>query len=274
MGSDRRPSDHYALGHSDDEIDRLETQARIVDPITRRLWLAAGVETGMKVLDVGCGAGHTTLLLADLVGEHGSVVGIDNAADAVTAAQARSHGVNQVSYVVADPTRHQFGLRFDAVVGRYVLMFQADQAAFLNAVAQHAQTGGIVAFHELDANGVTSRPPVASYDRIAQWNIDTTRRYGADPHCGSRLVATYLAAGLAAPTVVLDTVHGRGAGALDVLTRIRNLARSLLPEMERHAVATAEDVGIDTLLDRMLAETTQSDSIIVGHLEAGAYCLT
>ena len=74
----------YALGHSSDEVERLENQARIVDPITRRFWEAAGVVPGMRVLDVGCGAGHTTRLLAELVGGRGRVVGIDNAETAVS----------------------------------------------------------------------------------------------------------------------------------------------------------------------------------------------
>ena len=88
MGTRQDRSGLYALGHSDDELDRLETQARIVDPVTRRFWAAAGVGLGMRVLDVGCGAGHTTMLLAQMVGEHGQVVGIDNAAPAVAAARA------------------------------------------------------------------------------------------------------------------------------------------------------------------------------------------
>lgn len=271
MGS-QRVSGRYALGHSDEEVERLDTQARIVDPITRRLWVQAGVQPGMRVLDVGCGAGHTTLVLADLVGEDGAVVGIDNAAKAITTARTRSHGLPQVTYVHGDPTAQAFDVPFDAVVGRYVLMFQPDPAAFLAAVARHARPGGIVSFHELDASGVTSRPPVPTFDRVASWNTEVTRRYGADPHFGSRLYSTYLAAGLSEPSALVAAVSGQGAGALDVLTQMRNLARSLLPEMERFGVASPAEVGIDTLLDRMSAEATATCSTVVGHLQVGVYC--
>ncbi len=262
----------YALGHSDEELDRLEAQARIVDPLTRRFWEWAGVGPGMRVLDVGCGAGHTTLLLADMVGEHGAVVGIDIAAEAIGVAMSRSRDRSNVSYVNGDPGNHAFDAPFDAVVGRYVLMFQPDPAGFLAAAAAHARPGGVVSFHELDANGIASRPPVPSFDQVASWNAEVTRRYGANPHFGSSLYAVYLTAGLPEPTILTDTIHGQGADAADVLTQVRNLARSLLAEMEDLGVATRDQVGIDTLLDRMLAEATATQSIVVGHLQLGAYC--
>ncbi len=272
MGIGEDNSSKYALGHSDEELHRLAAQARIVDPVTRRFWEGAGVVPGMRVLDVGCGAGHTTLLLADLVGEHGHVVGIDNAAEAVAAAQARSRDRGNVSYVHGDPAGHAFDALFDAVVGRYVLMFQPDPAAFLATAARHARPGGVVAFHELDASGVTSRPPVPTFDRVASWNAEVTRRYGANPNFGASLYAVYLTAGLAEPTLLTDAIHGQGADAADVLLQARNLARSLQAEMERFGVATRDEVGIDTVLDRMLAEATATDSIVVGHLQVGAYC--
>jgi SAM-dependent methyltransferase len=272
MGSTEGRSGRYALGHSDTELERLEVQARIVDPLTRRFWRAAGVGAGMRVLDVGCGAGDTTLLLADLVGESGAVVGIDVAASAIAAARSRSPGYANVSYVHAAPGSDAVGTAFDAVVGRYVLMFQPDPAAFLAAAAAHARPGAVVCFHELDAHGIASRPAVPTFDQVTSWNTEVSRRYGADPHLGSSLYATFLTAGLREPTILTGAIHGRGAGAVDVLTQVRNLARTLLAEMQSLGVATPEQVGIDTLLDRMLAEATATDSVVVGHLQVGAYC--
>ena len=150
-------------------------------------------------------------------------------------------------------------------------MFQPHPVSFLRAVARHARPGGVVCFHELDANGVTSAPPVPTFDRLASWNTEVTRRYGADPNFGASLYATYLAAGLARPVLLAEAVHGQGAGAADVLSQVRNLARSLLGEMERFGVATRDQVGIDTVLDRMTAEAIATDSVVVGHLQVGVY---
>ncbi len=47
----------YVLGHSEHELERLEAQAYLINPITERFFRAAGVGPGMRVLDVGSGAG-------------------------------------------------------------------------------------------------------------------------------------------------------------------------------------------------------------------------
>ena len=69
------PSDTYALGRSAAETQRLIRQAQIYGPLTRQFFATAGITAGMKVLDVGSGAGDVALLLADLVGPRGAVVG-------------------------------------------------------------------------------------------------------------------------------------------------------------------------------------------------------
>ena len=49
----------------------------------RRLVLAAGVKSGDRVLDVGCGPGYFARMLAEAVGLDGSVVGIDAAPEMI-----------------------------------------------------------------------------------------------------------------------------------------------------------------------------------------------
>ena len=45
--------------------------------MTERMLHAAGITTGMQVLDVGCGVGDVSFLVSEVVGAHGSVVGVD-----------------------------------------------------------------------------------------------------------------------------------------------------------------------------------------------------
>ncbi len=67
----------YELGHSDRELKRLRLQAELIDPFTRQYYRDAGIEQGMRVLDVGSGGGDAALVAAELVGEAGEVVGVD-----------------------------------------------------------------------------------------------------------------------------------------------------------------------------------------------------
>ena len=78
----------YVLGTSQEELERLIWQDRmILRPITEKLLHRAGVSTGMRVLDLGCGTGGVSMLAASLVGPRGSVVGIDQSPEAIALAR-------------------------------------------------------------------------------------------------------------------------------------------------------------------------------------------
>ncbi len=77
----------YALGRSDAEADRLQLQHLIYGGATRALLVAAGIEPGIRVLDVGSGGGDVALLLADLVGPAGEVVGVEVAPETIALAE-------------------------------------------------------------------------------------------------------------------------------------------------------------------------------------------
>jgi ubiquinone/menaquinone biosynthesis C-methylase UbiE len=68
---------NYALGSTDQERQRLMRQGVIYRNFLASAFRAAGLAPGMRVLDLGCGAGDVAMLAADLVGPSGSVVGID-----------------------------------------------------------------------------------------------------------------------------------------------------------------------------------------------------
>ena len=72
-----RGAPDYLFGQSAEETDRLRLQARMFASYTTRLLEDAGIARGMKVLDVGTGAGDVALLMADVVGQQGTVTGVD-----------------------------------------------------------------------------------------------------------------------------------------------------------------------------------------------------
>jgi SAM-dependent methyltransferase len=57
--------------------------------LTGDLLRRAGIAPGMRVVDVGCGTGDVSLIVASLVGEKGSVIGVDRSAESVQLAQLR-----------------------------------------------------------------------------------------------------------------------------------------------------------------------------------------
>jgi SAM-dependent methyltransferase len=264
----------YILGHSERELDRLKAQARFIDPITRRFFEAAGVERGMRVLDVGSGAGDVAFIAADLVGETGEVIGVDRVALAIATARARASArtTSNVSFLIGDPGEIPPEQSFDAIVGRYVLQFQADPAGMLRKLAEHVRPGGLIVFHEIDWSGLGSFPPVPTYDRCCRWGLETLRAHGTETRMGSRLHTTFTSAGLGSPSMRLEALIGGGTNGSDALHLMADLVKTLLPEMDRLGVATALDVGPDTLVERMSQECLAGSSVVLGHFQIGAWC--
>lgn len=156
----------YILGHSQVEIRRLIDQAAIIRTTTERLLRSAGIERGMRVLDLGCGAGDVSMLAGRLVGASGSVVGIDRNAQvlAVARERARAGGFLHVAFTEASVDTFADPMPFDLVIARYVLMYQVEPVAFLQAAARFAGPGGILAVHE----PILDRP-LHSLPRVALW---------------------------------------------------------------------------------------------------------
>jgi len=268
------PRPAYYLGHSVRELDRLRAQARVIDPITRRFFRDAGIIAGMRVLDVGSGAGDVALLVADLVGESGEVVGVDRAPIALAQATARADAQSRgnVFFREGDPAQMSFDRPFDAVVGRYVLHFQPDPAAMLRKLAVHVKLGGLIVFHEIDWDGVRSFPPSRTYEQCCRWILETLRLLNVETRMGIKLHATFLAAGLQAPTMRLEAVVGGPSSVSDRLHLLANQVETMAPEMERLGVATAAEIALGTLVRRMDDEIHAESSVIVGRSEIGAWC--
>ena len=121
-------ADSYVLGRTLAEARRLQLQGSVLAPHSAHLLRLAGIISGMRVLDVGCGAGDVSVLLAGLVGPDGAVVGVDMDPAVLELARARTaaSGLRNVSFVEADLAGLRLDEPFDALVGRLILLHLED----------------------------------------------------------------------------------------------------------------------------------------------------
>jgi SAM-dependent methyltransferase len=269
------PADAYILGHADEELERLVRQARFFGAITDHLFREAGIGPGMRVLDVGCGAGDVAFAVARIVGASGAVTGVDRSPEAVLLASRRAETdtLENVTFRVADAADVGASLApdaYDALVGRLVLMYAPDPAAWLRSLLRAVKPGGIVTFQEFDMEGARSSPPSPLYDGAVARLREAFRRGGAETRMGLRLGRVFEDAGLPAPQMLLGARVERGPDS-PAYQQVADVTRTLVPLMEKTGVATPAEVGIDTLAGRLRDEAVALDSTLVSPLLVAAW---
>ena len=272
MTDTRERQPDYLFTYGTEEHRRLVAQSVLLDPLTREVFTAAGLGPGSRVLDLGCGAGNVSLLAAELVGPTGRVLGVD--ADPETVRMASAHaahlGVENVEFRVGDVrTLQGVGDGFDAAVGRAVRMYQDDPAAAVRAAAESVRPGGLVCFHEGVFDYLWAVPSPPLWTRLRELALETITRAGVEIAMGPRLHETFRAAGLPAPQTRVATSAFAGDDMPDY--GWADAVLGMLPLMERLGVATADELGADTLRERMRAELRDSDGVMIVPLMFGAW---
>jgi SAM-dependent methyltransferase len=262
----------YQLGSDAAELRRLDLQGRVLAPATRTILAAAGIRPGMRVLDLGSGAGDAAFVAAGLAGPTGKVVGIDQSPDAVAKATARAgqRGLPNVRFVTGDIHDPAPGGPFDAIIGRLVLMYVPDPAAVLRAQASVLRPGGVIAPIEFDLHTARSLPPTPLVSQALSWLGETFTRAGIDPALGPGLWTVLQAAGLQ-PSGMIGVQPHFGPEDPDGAAILAGIVRTVLPLIERAGVATAAEVGADTLQQRLSSELATSAAVFAHPMLTSAW---
>ena len=254
------------------DVLRLQLQAQLYDPLTRRLLQEAGLRPGQRVLELGTGAGDVALLAAELVGPTGSVLSVDVNPQRVAYAQHRCSqaGFAQVRFVECDlddldsiESLSSLGSdqTFDAVVSRFVLRDVRDAPAVLAVAARLAPAGVVVAQEKLLELGVHVIPAVDVVAEAVEWMAQTRQLVGVDTQTGARLPAMFQAAGLPAPTLRFEAPVQAGAG--QAAAYLTETLRGMLGLTVAFGIATADRVAIETLAERMQGALDDTDLLVL-----------
>lgn len=116
-------------------VDEQEVLDAVLEPFETLLVEAVRAASAQRVLDVGCGAGSTTLAAARLLGPQGRCVGVDISEPLIAAARASAEREGTpAGFICADAQTHAFEpASFDLIMSRFGVMFFDDPVlAFAN----------------------------------------------------------------------------------------------------------------------------------------------
>jgi len=233
--------------------------------MTERLIRDADIVEGMRVLDLGCGGGAVTLLVADAVGPDGQVVGIDRTERVLEKARERASAdqISQVEFVQGDLSGPLPELgQFDAIIGRRVLMYLPEPVETLRKVSSLLKDGGVIAFQEVDATleaGCLQELPL--HKKVNDWLWQTIEREGGTRNMGFLLPSVLQRAGFSVAEL-------RAEGNIEgekLHSPLATIVQAIVPRIVRHGVATEEEIELETLAQRLEAERAV-DSVFIGSL--------
>jgi len=265
---------NYQFGSGEDELARLEVQSRGFAPATRMIFAEAGIRSGMRVLDLGCGVGDVAFEAADLVGLDGYVIGVDRSPEMVTRARLRAEqrGLAQVRFVEGDVHDPAPDGPFDAIVERLALMYVPDPAAVLRRQATVLRAGGLVVPIEMDLAMMRSLPATPLVSQVGRWLVQASIKAGI-PTIGPRLWAILREAGLR-PLGMIGIQPHFGPDDPTGLLALEGIIRAAAPLIERTGVATADEIGIETIGQRLRDEGQAHSAVGAAPMLLGAWATT
>lgn len=242
----------YVLGHRERELRRLALQHEYWGDFTLDVLRRAGIGPGMRVLDLGSGAGDVAMTAASLVGPSGEVVGVDRSPESVAHAAARASAAElaNIEFVASELGMFRPEGTFDAIIGRFVLMYFPDPAAVLRTLVPSLSANGVLAFVELDLDAARTAPPVPFVHDLLRWMNETFRRANAALDLGPRLWRAFRTIGFR-ETEILVHARAEPAPALRGTELLAETAISLIPMAERFGLIRPGQIDPSSLVEEI-----------------------
>jgi len=223
----------YVISGGREGKERLKLLSQVLLPTTFQLLKTAGISEGMKCLDVGCGGGDVTRLMASFAGSEGKSVGIDSDPAILVLARedAESECLDNVEFRHADASFCQEEEAYDLVYARFLLTHLSEPENCLHAMVRACRPEGVVVIEDIDFTGSFCYPYCASYQRYTELYQQVVQRRGGDPNIGLKLPGILRKAGVEKVQVnVVQPAHTEGDGKFIASITMARIADSVISE--------------------------------------------
>ena len=223
----------YAIRGGNEGKERLDVLARVLLPTTTQLLDRVGLIRGMKCLDIGCGGGHVTILMARTVGPEGRVIGTDTDAKILALARedAKAAKATNVEFQQQDACASLWHNEFNVAYARFLLSHLNEPENCLAAMVEACLPGGTIVIEDTDFAGSFCYPPCAAYDRYKELYQELVKRRGGDSNIGPKLPAMLRRAGMRGIELnVIQPAHIHGEGKLMAPLTMARISDALTAE--------------------------------------------
>jgi len=226
------------------------------------------LQRGMEVLDVGCGTGAVTRIIAGQVAP-GQVWGLDISGERLESAKriAEEKAVRNVHYLQGDVKSLEQGeRRFDLVYSRCFFQYIPGQAGMdtLMGMKKLARPGGRVVVADIDGNTLYRYPLDKEWGDVLDFFLQALEKEGFDPYVGRKLFSMFHKAGFSNITVDILPYYLITGGADPNTLRVWEMKIEILKERMKKIFSSAEKA--EKASDRFIADLKREDMLLYSFL--------
>ncbi len=189
---------NYAIDGGETGKSRLNVLGQAMNEYSVNALRKAGIRTGFKCLDAGCGGGMMTYEMANLVGVSGQVTGVDFDEEIIklNKRELSDLQIQHISFQHTDIQTFNVEDEFDLIFARYLLSHLSNTKNVLSILVKALRPGGIILVEDVQFSGHICEPASEAFDAYLKWYSRVVELRGGDAELGARLPEMFVEAGL------------------------------------------------------------------------------
>lgn len=232
--------DFNDLGAASGELDRLQLQASSSAELELGLLIQMGLQDGQEVLDLACGPGVVSRLIAE-AHPASRVTAMDLNGELLNAArqEVAAAGLEKITFVQGDVYAPPLEPgRFDFIYARLLFQHLEDPLRALQAVRALLKPGGKLCIMDIDDAWLSLVPEPEGFKAFTEAAARAQSKLGGNRHIGRELGGLLEAAGFGDVAVHVQTINSRQLGMRAFLDITLGFKRLLLSGTELDAASS------------------------------------
>ena len=249
----------YIITGGEEGKKRLHILSDVLKDSTKSLLIRNDVLSVKRFLDLGCGGGDVSMMVAQMLGENSHVTAIDFDKEIISLAQkdAIQSGIKNMEFKALNVYDIDFENEFDMVYSRFLLSHLKDPLSVLFKMIRSLKPGGRIIVEDVEFSGHFSFPENEAFKSYIQLYKQSAELKDQNPEIGPSLFSLFQLAKVSNINFdVIQPCFNKGPGKWMAYITMDKIKESVI----NHGLADFE--AIDTLL-KDLKEFTEDENTII-----------